>query len=158
MGNTIKDIYNPNLSVDENVDNLIKWCKAYPSYSSWGVMLKNGYPENILRADLKLRLSGEVSIMKDLFKSVSINVPKKEYLVVFEDEWNNKEHIRTERIGEAILHLSEVNDFSIEGVDIDKYNSEHPYDAGTMGPGFYDIEVQKLDDPDSYGRIMIFDL
>ena len=80
----------------------------------------------------------------------------KQFLVVFEDVWNNKEYEQTTRIGDTIKRFVEANDLKREEeVDYARYNSDNPYDIGTMGYGFYDIVFQ--DDEEEYaGRIMIF--
>lgn len=86
---------------------------------------------------------------------------KPEFLVVYEDLWSNKENTRTTQIGDAIKEF--VDNYSLihgednEPIDYDTYNSDYPYQAGTTGPGFYDIEF--LDEDGEYaGRIFIFDL
>jgi hypothetical protein len=89
--------------------------------------------------------------------------PAPEFLVVYEDEWNNKESYRTKQIGTTIEQI--CKDFAII-VDYDKskYNSKDPYDRGTFGPGFYDLDCTRTADGDGIledehaGRIMIFGL
>jgi hypothetical protein len=85
---------------------------------------------------------------------------KKQYLVVFEDVWNNKESYQTSKIGDTIKMIVEANDLFYEGdIDYDKYNSDKPHQMGTMGLGFYDLSFTEKDDTDNYaGRIMIFEL
>ena len=85
------------------------------------------------------------------------------FLVVYEDEWNNKYSYPTNKIGDTITKITQ--DFEIEvDCDIEKLNSDDPYDMGTFGRGFYDIDVFIRDgvDPEEYldtlaGRIMIFE-
>jgi hypothetical protein len=89
--------------------------------------------------------------------------PAPEFLVVYEDEWNNKESYRTKHIGTTIEEI--CKDFVINAeYNKEKLNSKDPYQAGTFGPGFYDIECYRpaegdgiLDD-EYAGRIMIFAL
>lgn len=85
---------------------------------------------------------------------------KKQYLVVFEDVWNNKESYQTNKIGDTIKMIVNSNDlFCDSDIDYDKYNSHKPHQMGTAGLGFYDISFQEKDDHDNYaGRIMIFEL
>lgn len=83
---------------------------------------------------------------------------KQEFLVVYEDIWNNKESIRTEQIGDAIKTLVDGYELTPEyEINYDKYNSEEPYDVGTTGLGFYDISLIE-EDEEYAGRIMIFEL
>ena len=86
---------------------------------------------------------------------------KQEFLVVYEDIWNNKESIRTEQVGDAIKSLVDSYELIPENeIDYDKYNSENPYDVGTFGLGFYDISlIERYEEDEEYaGRIMIFEL
>lgn len=87
--------------------------------------------------------------------------PAQEFLVVWEDEWNNKESYRTTKIGTTIQKIADDNELQIE-YDKEKLNSADPYSAGTFGPGFYDIDCYKpeegQDEPEYAGRIMIFQL
>ena len=78
----------------------------------------------------------------------------KRYLVVYEDLWGNKYSIQTDKIGDTIKQICEDEELTIEDFDIDKYNSDSPYDSGTMGLGFYDVYFEQEDS----GRIMIFTL
>jgi hypothetical protein len=82
----------------------------------------------------------------------------KQFLVVFEDVWSNKESYQTSRIGDTIKMIVEANDLvPFDHIDYDKYNSDKPYQMGTFGEGFYDISFN--DKEDEYaGRIMIFEL
>jgi len=85
---------------------------------------------------------------------------KQEFLVVYEDLWHNKESYRTKKIGDTIKNIVKENELFRDGdeeVDYDKYNTEDPFDLGTFGKGFYDIEF--IDKEGEYaGRIMIFTL
>lgn len=89
---------------------------------------------------------------------------KQEFLVVYEDIWNNKESFRTDKIGDAIKSLVDSYELTPEyEIDYDKYNSENPYDVGTFGLGFYDISLieryeEDEEDGEYAGRIMIFEL
>lgn len=87
------------------------------------------------------------------------------FLVVYEDIWHNKESIVTYRIGDAIKEFMESYDVvPFAELDFDKYNSDDPYEVGTFGPGFYDIEFfqahsdGELEEQEYEGRIMIFDI
>jgi len=84
----------------------------------------------------------------------------KQFLVVFEDVWQNKESYQTTRLGDTIKMILEQNDlYYPDDIDYDKYNSESPYQVGTFGLGFYDLILQENEDNDEYaGRIMIFEL
>ena len=78
------------------------------------------------------------------------------YLVVYEDEWNNKESIKTNKIGDTIKEIVDNYDISCE-CDIDKLNSENPMTMLTFGYGFYDIECfDNFSEEEYRGRIMIF--
>ena len=83
------------------------------------------------------------------------------YLVVFEDIWNVKEHYQTNYIGNTIQEILDEKGLYAE-FDKEKYNSNEPYQAGTFGNCFYDIDVYEADweciDDEYAGRIMIFDL
>lgn len=98
-------------------------------------------------------------VIGDLLKKVN---NKQEFLVVYEDLWNNKESIRTTRIGDAIKEFMDAYDLiSEDEIDFEKYNSDDPYHIGTTGPGFYDLEFYERDGEelgDYGGRIMIFTL
>jgi hypothetical protein len=89
--------------------------------------------------------------------------PAPEFLVVYEDEWNNKESYRTKKIGTTIEQICKEFQIIAE-YDKEKLDSEDPYQAGTFGPGFYDIDCSKTPDGDGLldeeyaGRIMIFAL
>lgn len=104
------------------------------------------------------RVCGDTKEFLDLATVIKQYIEQQEYLVVYEDEWNNKVSLRTTKIGDAILQLSKENDFVYEDVNIEKLNSEEPWSAGTLGPVFYDIDVKKNNEDDEYGRIMIFAL
>jgi hypothetical protein len=84
----------------------------------------------------------------------------KQFLVVFEDVWNNKESYQTTRIGDTIKMIVESKKIHYaDDIDYDKYNSDNPYQLGTFGEGFYDLIFQEDEDNDEYaGRIMIFEL
>lgn len=96
-----------------------------------------------------------------------MNKPKK-FLVVYEDEWNNKVSFATNKIGTTIKKIFE--EFQIQSEepmmeeDFKYYNSKDPYQLGTFNKGFYDIYVvrseQELEDqePEPAGKIMIFDV
>ena len=79
-----------------------------------------------------------------------------DYLVVYEDELNNKESIKTNKIGDAIKEI--VRNYNIScDCDIDKLNSENHMTMLTFGYGFYDIECfDKFSEEEYRGRIMIF--
>lgn len=89
--------------------------------------------------------------------------PAPEYLVVYEDEWNNKESYRTKKIGNTIEQIIKEFDIIVD-YDKEKLNSKEPYTAGTFGPGFYDLDCTRNPDgdgllePEYAGRIMIFAL
>lgn len=94
-------------------------------------------------------------------KNKKVQKEKQEFLVVYEDIWNNKESIRTEQVGDAIKSLVDSYELIPENeIDYDKYNSENPYDVGTFGLGFYDISlIERYEEDEEYaGRIMIFEL
>ena len=79
-----------------------------------------------------------------------------EYLVVYEDEWNNKESFKTNKIGNMIKWVKDSYEIECE-CDIDKLNSDQPMTALTFGYGFYDVPCYSIDDEEEYkGRIMIF--
>lgn len=81
-----------------------------------------------------------------------------EFLVVYEDLWRNKESVRTTKIGDAIKQFVESHNLiSEEEIDYERYNSDDPYDVGTFGLGFYDIDFSD-DIDENAGRIMIFTL
>lgn len=84
----------------------------------------------------------------------------KQFLVVFEDVWQNKESYQTTRLGDTIKMILEQNElYYADDIDYDKYNSDSPYQVGTFGLGFYDLILQENEDNDEYaGRIMIFEL
>lgn len=85
---------------------------------------------------------------------------KQEFLVVYEDLWHNKDSFRTSKIGDTIKQIVKDNELFRDGdeeVDYAKYNSKDPYDLGTFGKGFYDIEFNDKDG-EYAGRIMIFTL
>lgn len=88
---------------------------------------------------------------------------KYNFLVVYEDMWNNKEYYKTNRIGDTISEILDGSDLRLDedkDIDLSKLNSENPYDVGTFGLGFYDIDVYDIDsdeeDFSSNGKIMIF--
>jgi hypothetical protein len=89
--------------------------------------------------------------------------PEPEFLVVYEDVWHNKTSYRTKRIGTTIANIIKDNNI-LADYDKDKLNSTDPYQAGTFGPGFYDIECFEQEEGDAglegeyAGRIMIFAL
>lgn len=85
---------------------------------------------------------------------------QKEFLVVYEDVWSNKESFKTTKIGDTIKIIMEANDLICEdGINFEKYNSDNPYQVGTFGYVFYDIIFQdNTDNKDYAGRIMIFEL
>ncbi len=76
------------------------------------------------------------------------------FLVVYEDLWHNKESAMAEigTLGTVIKEF--VGDKTCEA-DYDKYNSDNPYDIGTFGPGFFDIDIY---DGEEWERIMIFEI
>lgn len=81
------------------------------------------------------------------------------FLVVYEDLWSNKYSFQTDKLGDTIEEI--IKDFDLQldlnDIDIEKYNSEEPYDIGTFGKGFYDIHFE-TSDGECDGRIMIFEL
>jgi hypothetical protein len=92
--------------------------------------------------------------------------PAPEFLVVYEDIWNNKHSYRTRKIGTTIVGISKDFNVTIEDGNFDKerYDSDTPYQVGTFGLGFYDIECYEQEEGDAglqgeyAGRIMIFQL
>ena len=88
------------------------------------------------------------------------NKVMKNYLVVFEDVWNNKESYQTTRIGDTIKMIVEANNLHYpDDIDYDKYNSGNPYQQGVFEKVFYDLIFQEDENNDEYaGRIMIFEL
>ena len=89
--------------------------------------------------------------------------PAPEFLVVYEDEWFNKHSYRTKKIGTTIEKIEK--DFAIQvEYDKERLNSTNPYDKGTFGLGFYDLDCTRTVDgdggldPETAGRIMIFTL
>jgi hypothetical protein len=89
--------------------------------------------------------------------------PAPEFLVVYEDVWHNKESYRTKHIGTTIEQICKDFDITAD-YDKEKLNSKDPYQAGTFGPGFYDIDCVEQTEGDAgidgeyAGRIMIFQL
>jgi hypothetical protein len=89
--------------------------------------------------------------------------PAPEFLVVYEDEWHNKESYRTKKIGTTIEKITQEFDIDVE-YDKARLDSKDPYDRGTFGPGFYDLDcVRPVEgdaglEPEYAGRIMIFQL
>jgi hypothetical protein len=95
---------------------------------------------------------------------------KQKFLMVYEDEWHNKESYITTKLGDTLLEVLKDNDVMLEQQDdidsyVEKLNSNDPYDMGTFGKGFYDMDVyRKEDDAENIqidnleyaGRIMIF--
>jgi hypothetical protein len=84
----------------------------------------------------------------------------KKYLVVWEDIWHNKDSYFTDKIGDTIKKI--VDDYELVyehdcDVDYEKYNSDNPYDVGTMSLGFYDLGFNDTEG-EYAGRVMIFDL
>lgn len=81
------------------------------------------------------------------------------FVVVYEDLWHNKYHTITTKIGTAIKEIIKDNDL-VHDYDeefLNKLDSDNPYQAGTFGQGFYDLEF--MDEDDEYaGRVMIFDI
>lgn len=87
------------------------------------------------------------------------------YLVVYESLWNNKYSYKTDKVGDTISEI--LKDFNLmltedEEVNVERLN-EFPFVAGTMGPGFYDIDVydrlekdEDFENAESNGRIMLF--
>lgn len=67
---------------------------------------------------------------------------------------------KTNKIGDTIVGI--LNRFNLKlsedvELDLDRLNSDYPYEAGTFGPGFYDMELYDNDeDEEPNGRIMIF--
>jgi len=87
---------------------------------------------------------------------------KHKYLVVWEDLWHNKESYLTNKIGDTIKQIEK--DFEViwenepdDQINYKKYNSADPYDVGTFGKGFYDLNFNDQEG-EFAGRIMIFDL
>lgn len=89
--------------------------------------------------------------------------PAPEFLVVYEDVWNNKDAYRTKKIGTTIAKILKEHNLNAD-YDKEKLNSDYPYYSGTFGPGFYDIECYEQEEGDSgiegeyAGRIFIFAL
>lgn len=85
---------------------------------------------------------------------------RKKFLVVFEDEFNNKHSYFSDKIGDTIIII--MSDFDVapqDEIDFDKLNSNDPYDMGMFSLGFYDRYFSPVGEPDTHaGRIMIFDL
>lgn len=78
------------------------------------------------------------------------------YLVVYEDELNNKEAITTIHIVSTIKQFSEDYNLVCE-YDEKRLSSENPCISATFGPGFQDIYCQYENGEDA-GRIMIFEI
>jgi hypothetical protein len=81
-----------------------------------------------------------------------------EFLVVIEDIWHNKDSARVSlgEIGKQIKKFCRDYELKPEyEIDYDRYNSDEPYDVGSFGLGFYDIQLVS-DDEEYGGRIMIF--
>jgi len=81
------------------------------------------------------------------------------FLVVYEDLYNNKESFKTNKIGDTINSILDNYNLKVEDgrLDIEKLNSDDPYDVGTIGLGFYDIDVYDNDgECEGNGKIMIF--
>ena len=97
--------------------------------------------------------------LTDFLKRKQLPKQPQEFLVVYEDMWHSKSGIRTTKIGDTFKQLSKDFNFKFvnDDVDIEKLNSDDPYQAGTVGPCFYDIETKNTD-TEEYGRIMIFTL
>lgn len=83
------------------------------------------------------------------------------FVIVYESLWNNKESAVSKigNLGTDILEL--INSYHADEVilnfDIEKYNSDNPYDAGAFGRGFYDIDLTNIDE-EYLGRIFILEL
>lgn len=84
----------------------------------------------------------------------------KKFLVVFEDEYNNKYSYLTNQIGDTIkIVMSDFDITPVDDINFDKLNSDDPYDIGTFSVGFYDKYFTPVGEPDTHaGRVMVFDL
>lgn len=84
-------------------------------------------------------------------------VKVKKFLVVYSDEYNNKESYFTDNIMEAIRQIQSDHEIPRVDCDEEKLASDDPYQIGTFDIGFYDIDC--YDDEMEYkGAIFIFDL
>lgn len=86
-----------------------------------------------------------------------------DFLVVFESEWNNKYSYKSSigKLGDTIKEIEEGFELNsgFDDEDYEHYNSDKPFQVGTMGLGFYDIDYVDCDEYESYqGRIMIFEI
>jgi hypothetical protein len=95
---------------------------------------------------------------------------KQKFLMVYEDEWRNKESYITTKLGDTLLEVLKDNDVMLEQQDdidsyVEKLNSDDPYDIEIFNKSFYDMTVyRKEDDAENIqidnleyaGRIMIF--
>lgn len=89
------------------------------------------------------------------------------YLVVYESLWNNKYSYKTNKVGTTIKEIIDGYDLIFsEDVEFDEEDiaklDDYPFVAGTMGPGFYDMDVYSKEmeevqtEPDWNGKIMVF--
>ena len=79
--------------------------------------------------------------------------PKKPiFIVVYEDEYNNKFTKTTKTIGTAVKEILEENEvISEHPIDFEKLNSDNPYSVGAFSLGFYDMYVYYRDVDKAYG-------
>jgi hypothetical protein len=67
---------------------------------------------------------------------------------------------KTNKIGDTILSILKRFNLKLEEdqeLDIERLNSDYPFEAGTFGPGFYDMYLYDNDeDGEPNGKIMIF--
>lgn len=104
---------------------------------------------------------GYQDAISDVIQYLNSNRPSK-FLVVHESEYYNKysQIVPLGKIGTAVQTIYEELEIPFEQDVIDRYNSDNPYEVGTFGKGFYDINMYKgKGEQEEYcGRIMIFDI
>ena len=84
---------------------------------------------------------------------------------MYESEWNNKFSYTTElfKLGDVVRQI--IEDYELPDIYdrqvFDRLNSKEPYDIGTFGKGFYDMDFHD-DEENGFGgykgRIMIFEV
>ena len=82
---------------------------------------------------------------------------KRKFLVVFQDETFNKHYVKAKLgyVGTVAVKLARDAGFDdVAAIDVKRLNSKSPYQAGTFGRGFYDIDV--FNENQDCGVIMIF--
>ena len=96
--------------------------------------------------DYELNLGQGVEISKEEAERINDDFP---YLLY-----------KTNKIGDTISGILKRFNLKLEEdqvLDIEKLNSDYPFEAGTFGPGFYDMYLYDNDDEgEPNGKIMIF--